>query len=160
MLADHWIKEAKKAGWKVDGTEGICLRLRCMKASCDNSITVPLENLGPVPEPCDRPHFGQFGADAFKSYKNLVDRLVTLRKRLGMNQDDLNAAMGVAEGYVNKLESFHRFPSYPMMMLWMECLGLEEDHKPCALPKASIRAIEGRKSNPYQPNQARHKYDR
>lgn len=80
------------------------------------------------------------------------------RLQLGLDQISLNEAMGTAEGYLSKLESFQRIAPFPMLQLWAQSLGLAITTAPAVLPSATIAAIDRQRSAPYQPNQARFKH--
>jgi len=160
MQTRHWIKQAEQNGWRLASVSGARLRLLCSKQGCEGSHTVSLDLLGPPPPPCDLPHVQGYARQTFDHYERLVDELRSKRRRLGMNQDDLNAAMGMADGYVNKLESLARVATFPTLQLWAQTLGLAITTTPAPLPSATTRTIEDRKDRPYQPNQARYKHDR
>jgi len=160
MQTRHWIKEAQRQGWRVASVSGLNMRLQCDKYGCDGSKMLPLDNLGPVPEPCNRPHVANYARQTFEQYETLVDELRRRRRQLGLDQADLNSAMGVTDGYVNKLESVARVATFPTLQLWAQSLGLSLTTCPAPLPAATMRAIEHRQAKPYMPTQARFKHDR
>lgn len=159
MQTRRWIKEAQGQGWRVASVAGLSLRLECTKHGCDGCKVLPLDNLGQVPEPCDRPHVANYSRQTFQQYETLVDELRRRRRQLGLDQADLNSAMGMTEGYVNKLESMARVAQFPTLQLWAEALGLSITTSPAPLPDATMRAIEHRQTKLYQPSQARFKHD-
>ena len=63
---------------------------------------------------------------------------------LGLDQMDLGAAMGMADGYVNKLESFAKIASPSTLLVWLQAVGLEMVGQPVALPPATLEMISGR----------------
>ena len=160
MLINEWLKGAQRAGWRVSGINAKALHLKCEKHGCSGSKSLPLDNLGPTPAECDLPHVGQYSKNAFDTYEALIGELRRRRRELGLDQGDLSNAMGVADGYVNKLESFKKVASPPTLLLWAQSLGLTITTAPSKLPAATLRAIEQRAAKPYAPNQARFKHDR
>lgn len=144
MDTRHWIKSAERQGWKVSAVQGLTITLICSKQGCSGSITAPMENLGQTPEPCAQPHFGQYAGSVYDSYRELVAELVRRRRALGLSQDDVGAASGLADGHVNKLEAFARTAQMPTWQLWAETLGLQMSLQPAAMPTATIAAIERR----------------
>jgi hypothetical protein len=159
MQTRQWIKEAQLKGWRLASVSGLSMRLECSKHGCSGHKDLPLDNLGPVPEPCDKPHVQGYSQSTFDEYSGLVGELRRRRRQLGLDQTDLNAAMGVTDGYVNKLESLARVATFPTLQLWAQTLGLSISTAPAPLPPATLRAIEYREAKPYQPNQARYKHD-
>ncbi|WP_039983723.1 helix-turn-helix domain-containing protein [Tritonibacter mobilis] len=160
MQTQRWIRDAQARGWRVSWVRGKSLHIACDKQGCPGCKTLPLDNLGPVPEPCELPHKGQVAAPVFDEYETLVEELRRRRRQLGLDQGDLGNAMGVADGYVNKLEAFARVPTFPTLQLWAASLGLHLTTSAAPLPNATIRAIEQRAAKPYAPEQARFKHDR
>jgi transcriptional regulator with XRE-family HTH domain len=63
---------------------------------------------------------------------------------LGLSQEDINAAAGLADGHINKLEAFHRTAQFPTLQLWANTIGLSITVAPAILPPATTRAIERR----------------
>ena len=159
MRASEWIKKAQRNGWRVDRVSGLSLRLCCSRQGCAGKLSLPLDNLGDIPAPCDLAHVGEYASSVFDGYKELVGELRRRRRQIGLDQQDLCDAMGVADGYINKLESFAKVASPPTLILWAECLGTSLTFAPAALPDATLRAIEGRQARPYQHAQARFKHD-
>jgi transcriptional regulator with XRE-family HTH domain len=155
MGARDWIKAAEGQGWRVASVSGAVLRLHCDKPGCPGEMVLPLDNLGPVPDGCTLGHVGGHSRAAFASYQVLVEELRRRRRSLGLDQQDLTAAMGVPDGYVSKLESFARIASPPTLLLWAQALGLYVTTSPAPLPPATLRAIEQRQGKPYAENQAR-----
>lgn len=107
-------------------------------------MTLPLDNLGAAPSPCSLSHHGQYGAQAYARYTALVGELRRRRRALGLSQEDINAAAGLADGHINKLESFARTAQFPTLQLWAATLGGEITIAPAPLPDATARAIERR----------------
>lgn len=157
MRASQWIRNAEKAGWLVKGPKGLKLHLRCGKQGCTSVLNLPIDNLGPVPAPCSAPHVGQYSARTFEQYTALVTELQRRRRQLGLSQEDVCAASGLADGHINKLEALDRIAQFPTLRLWAETLGFSLALLPTQLPKATTKAIEARASSPYQENQARFK---
>ena len=114
--------------------------------------------MGEVPEPCQLLHRKRYSPEVFGAYERLVAELRRRRRSLGLDQADVNAAMGMADGYIAKLESFARVAPFPTLQLWATTLGLNITATPTALPDATIRAIEARKAMPYDEQKARFKY--
>ncbi|MGJ5621078.1 helix-turn-helix domain-containing protein [Sulfitobacter sp. MF3-043] len=121
--------------------------------------SVDLGKLGPAPDPCTLDHDKQYAKKVYDQYKSLVGELVKKRRALGLSQEDINAAAGLADGHINKLESFARTAQFPTLRLWAETVGLEITLAASRLPQATARAIDRRVSNPYAKNMARHKAD-
>ncbi len=117
MLASKWIKQAEKNGWLLVDTRSRELVIRCCKQGCGNTKTIPIDNLGPIPAPCDRAHEGQYARAVFDEYTRLVAELQCRRRSLGLSQEDVNAAAGLADGHINKLEAFHRTAQMPTLQL-------------------------------------------
>jgi transcriptional regulator with XRE-family HTH domain len=158
MQIKRWIKEAEKAGWRVSGVHGPELRLSCSCYGCTGSLSVSIANAGPVPEPCQRPHVKNYSRDTFAHYQSLVEELRRRRRALGLDQIDANAALGLSDGHLSKLESFARIASPPMLLLWAQGLGLSITTTPAPLPPATVKAIQDRAGRPYQEQQARFKH--
>lgn len=158
MQAKKWMKAAQANGWRIEEARGLLLTLRCQCHGCPGTLKLPLANLGPVPEPCDLPHDKGYGRATFDNYKEMVGELQRKRRQLGLDQTDLNAVMGMADGYVSKLESHARIASPALLTLWAECLGLRFTTTAAQLPARTIKAIEDRRANPYQETQARFKH--
>lgn len=160
METKRWIREAERAGWRVAGVSARVVRLRCSMHGCTGSLELPLANLGPIPETCDFPHDHGHARSTFDDYRALVEELRRRRRSLGLDQVDLNDAMGTADGYVSKLESFARVASAPTLALWCQALGVSMTLAPAPLPPATAKAIEDRQVRPYAPEQARFKHSR
>lgn len=154
----RWIKEAEKAGWRVSGVSSSEMRLACAKQGCPGHLVVSLNNPGPAPDPCPLEHVAGYSAAAFDDYKALVAIFVKRRRALGLDQHDLNAILGMAEGYVSKLESFARVATLPTLQLWAQCLGLELATRRTNLPPQTAAAIQRRSIAPYRPEMARPKH--
>lgn len=159
MLAREWIRKAQGQGWRVQQITGKSITMQCCKYGCKETLSLPMDNLGPIPEPCTAPHTGQYAAPTFEHYKTLVAELRRRRRELGLDQQDLCIAMGVTDGYVNKLESFKKTAQPPTLLLWAQTLGLTLTTAPTTLPAATLRAIEQRTAKPYHAHQARFKHD-
>lgn len=83
------------------------------------------------------------GRDSLPSeYRQFVRGLAQRRRDLGLCQLDLDPVLGVAEGYIGKLEAFHRIPSTLRLLEWLEGLGLAITMRPGPLPPATLHAIE------------------
>lgn len=158
MQANEWIKQAQGKGWRVDTVRGKVLALRCNMQGCPGHVSLPLDNLGSVPDPCAHPHEGQYAQHTYEQYKTLIAEFRRRRVQLGLDQADLCNAMGVTDGYVNKLESFKKTASPPTLLLWAQTLGLALTTAPAVLPGATLRAIEERQAKPYAFNQTRFKH--
>lgn len=155
MSAEKWIKQAQKNGWVVAGVDGLEIRLRCQCHGCTSALTLPIQNLGPVPDRCAEPHINGYSRAAFAGYQQMVEELISRRRNLGLSQDDLNAASGMTEGYINKLESYAKIAAPPTLQLWADSLGVTFTIRNTTLPPATRRAVEARIGNPYQINQVR-----
>lgn len=141
MRAKEWLKAAEANGWRVKSSRSLVLVLKCCRQGCPGTVTAPLDNLGHVPEPCTLDHVGQYSARTFETYRALVGQLVRRRRQLGISQEDLNAAAGLTDGHINKLEALHRVAQMPTLQLWAETLGLSLGLNPAALPEATMRTI-------------------
>ncbi len=155
MMVRQWISAAQEAGWVVGRVSALEITMKCGKAGCPGTITVPIDNTGPPPPPCQLPHERGYAAKVFASYQATVEELVRRRRSLGLDQIDLNDAAGLTEGHISKLESFARIATPPTLHLWAETLGLYITTAPAPLPPATLRAIESRRNRPYQEQQAR-----
>lgn len=160
MMVRDWIKAAQTAGWVVKSVKGHTITLGCACHGCHGARSYLLESLDTAPPRCDLPHVNGYARPAFDQYSVLVDELRRRRMDIGLDQMDLGEAMGVPDGYVNKMESFARTASPVMLLLWAQSLGLELTSRPVALPPATIKAIQDRQSRPYDPKHARMKHDR
>tara|TARA_R110000737_G_scaffold326768_1_gene340645 strand:+ start:559 stop:1137 length:579 start_codon:yes stop_codon:yes gene_type:complete len=160
MKSSQWINKAQLAGWRVTSAKDRTIHLQCSRQGCAGVLSLPLDNLGPAPGPCDLPHVGQYGAAAYDLYKGLVAQLVRKRRALGMSQEDINAAAGLSDGHINKLEAFARTAQFPTLQLWAATLGVEITLRPAPLPPATARTIDRRALDPYAENMARHKADK
>lgn len=144
MLKARWIKEAEKNGWRVTGARGQVIAMRCHKQGCPGVISAPMDNLGQPPGPCTLPHHDQYAAPVYQSYVDLVEDLKRRRRLLGLSQEDINAAAGLADGHLNKLEALHRTAQFPTLQLWAATLGVQITGTPAPLPPSTARAIERR----------------
>lgn len=158
MKFDRWLKQAQGNGWRVASVAGKSLRLQCSKTGCSGEVRRQLEELGTVPVECHLEHVGQHSKAVFDQYRALVEELRRKRRAIGIDQTDLNAAMGMADGYLNKLESFQRIATFPTLHLWAQCVGLGLTTTPIPIPDATLRAMKKRQSNGYQHSQARFKH--
>lgn len=158
MQARAWIKEAEKQGWRLRSVRGLEVCLECAKHGCPGSLVLPLDNLGPVPSPCALPHSGQYAARAVETYAALVSELQRRRRSLGLSQEDVTAASGLADGHINKLEAFARTAQFPTLQLWAETLGLSIRLEPAPLPPKTAQTIEERTTNPYRADKANTKH--
>lgn len=144
MLAHEFIKEAQSVGWRVLSSRNGMLSLGCKCIGCPGRLSVPLTALnGPV-APCPRKHHGQYAAPVYQNYRELVGALVAKRRSLGLSQEDVTAAAGLADGHINKLEAFSRTAQLPTLQLWAETVGLSLTLTPATLPRATVTAIEQR----------------
>ena len=158
MQVKPWIKGAQSNGWRVARVSGLTIELRCSKHGCPGHMTVSIENPGPVPEPCEAPHVKGYSAKTFAQYQALVEEFRRKRRSLGLDQIDVNDAVGLADGHISKLESFAKIASPPTLQLWAQTIGLYLTTTPAPLPAATIKAIDERARRPYNPNQARWKH--
>lgn len=154
----RWIKQAEQAGWRVSNVTATELRLACSKQGCKGHLVVSLNNPGPAPDPCQLEHVAGYSAAAFDDYRALVAILAKRRRALGLDQQDLNAILGMADGYVAKLESFARVATLPTLQLWAQCLGLELTASRTNLPPQTAAAIQRRSIAPYRPEMVRSKH--
>lgn len=157
MRAQDWIRQAEQAGWRVTSVSGRALVLKCAAQGCAGHLSLPLDNLGPTPPACILPHAGQYSQKLMDDYQSLIAELVRRRRSIGLDQIDLNAAIGLADGHLSKLEALHRIASPPTLILWAQSLGLALTTAPIPLPRATIAAIDRRKDRPYAASQVRHK---
>lgn len=146
MAASAWIKQARKAGWRVASNKDGVLSLSCTRIGCTGHREVPIANLGPPPEPCSLPHHGQYGEPVFNLYRRFVADLVKRRRRLGLSQEVVNAAAGFTDGHLNKLESFARIGQFSTMVTWVNTLGMDLTISTDKLPDQKARAIEDREA--------------
>lgn len=144
MVASQWIQKAQGKGWRVQSASKGVLSLRCSAHGCKGALSLPLSNLGQVPEPCALEHVAQYAKPVFDEYRALVSDLARRRRLLGLSQEDLNAAAGLADGHINKLEAFARTAQFPTLQLWAKTLGTSITLAPSPLPAATTRAIEQR----------------
>ena len=154
----RWIRDAERNGWRVSGVTATELRLACAKQGCPGHFVVSLANPGPAPEPCGLEHVAGYSAAAFDDYRALIAVFVKRRRALGLDQQDLNAILGMAEGYISKLESFARVATLPTLQLWAQCLGLELTTSRSNLPAQTAAAIQRRAISPYRPEMVRSKH--
>ena len=159
MTVKEWIRQAERQGWRVQQVRGLSIELRCAKQGCEGHKALPLDNLGPTPEPCDLQHEGQYAQKVFNEYQALVSEFQRRRRSLGLSQEDVTAASGLADGHINKLEALHRVAQLPTLQLWAQTLGLSLVIDPAPLPASTLKVIEQRKINPYRPEMSRHKTD-
>lgn len=152
-----WIKAAQRSGWRVDYTAGTEIHLRCCAIGCPGRLTVALNALEQATEPCALEHREGMGRPVWDDYYGLVDELRRRRRALGLDQADVCNAMGMADGYVAKLESGARIPRPHTLQLWAQTLGLRLTTTPDKLPAATLKAIEDRRARPYAASQARFK---
>lgn len=157
MKATIWISEAQRAGWRVQSSRNGVLDMHCNKQGCPGAFSLPLNNLGQLPEACDLEHVGQYGLATYELYTDLVSELRRRRRTLGLSIEDVNAASGLADAHVNKLESMARTAQFPTLQLWAETLGAKITLTPAPLPEATMRAIEQRVAQPFAEHQVRTK---
>lgn len=160
MTIRKWISDAQANGWIVQGVRHDKIKLVCSAHGCLSEHTASLDDPGPIPARCEKPHKMGYARATYDAYEDMVGELRRRRRLLGLDQGDLNAAMGMTDGYINKLEALHRTCAPPTMLLWAETLGLRFTTVPATLPPATLRAIEQRASKPYAHAQARYKHDK
>lgn len=156
----EWITGAEKQGWRVLNKTTLEIRLVCAKHGCTGRMAVPLANPGPIPDPCPLDHVAAWSSGAFDDYKALVAIFIKRRHALGLSQEDLNDVLGMADGYISKLESFARVSTLPTLQLWAQCLGLSIVTGRAPLPPATAAAIQRRTTSPYRPEMSRSKHVR
>lgn len=159
MLAAKWIIKAQSAGWRVVSSRGGSLHMACDRQGCPGTLKLPINNLGPTPEPCGEQHHGKYGQPAFDQYRDLVAALSTRRRLIGLSQEDVNGAAGLADGHINKLEAFDRTAQFPTLQLWANTVGLKITLSPAPLPAATARAIERRPKPLLETRQQRQLFD-
>jgi hypothetical protein len=113
---------------------------------CRNGLILELAYLPENIPTCDWDHAGGYSREAFDRYAVFVAELRRRRMDLGLDQMDLGAAMGMADGYVNKLESFARVASHSTLLLWAQSVGLELVGHSGALPAATLEVVERRRA--------------
>lgn len=118
--------------------------MQCGCTGCRNRITHRFADPPVELGRCDWPHSRGYSQPAFDQYVRLVGVLRRRRMALGLDQMDLGAAMGMADGYVNKLESFAKIASPSTLLVWLQAVGLEMVGQPVALPPATLEMISGR----------------
>lgn len=155
MEVAQWVQAAQKANWRVQSSQQGTLRLCCGAHGCKGIIVRSLSDLGPVPDPCGLDHTGLYAKPVFDEYRALVGDLARRRKQIGLSQEDLSAAAGLADGHINKLEAFTRTPQFPTLQLWAATLGMELTLAPAPIPPATLRAIERRKAPLMQKQKAK-----
>ena len=155
----QWIQAAKAQGWRQAPSDGRTICLVCARQGCSGKISVPIENLGPIPDPCQLPHAGQYAGPVFETYQALVSELARRRRSLGLSQEDVAAAGGFADGHINKLEALDRIAQMPTLQLWAQTVGCQITLQPCALPPATHRAIERRPAPLRQTNKQKALFD-
>jgi len=158
-MVREWIRKTEQAGWRVASVKGKRITIRCGCIGCPASRNYLIDGLDAVPAPCDLPHKNGHAKEVFDTYEKLVAELRRHRVQIGLDQQDLSDVMGVADGYIGKLESFAKTASPVTLMLWAQSLGLSITTTPAAMPKATAKAIQDRASSPYAVNQARFKHD-
>ena len=82
-----------------------------------SNLTRSIDNLGTTPESRAPDHHGQYGMPTFNHYKELAADLRRKRRALGISQEDLNDAGGLADGHIAKLEPFARAAQFPTFQL-------------------------------------------
>ena len=155
-----WLKKSQENGWRLAGVTARECVLQCSAHGCSNEKHFLLDTLGQAPTPCEREHVNGYGKPAYDDYTKIVLELQRRRTQIGINQDDLDTALGVADGYIAKLESGARTPSPVTLIMWAQAVGVEIHFKPAILPPATLKVIEQRQTRPYEINQARFKHDR
>lgn len=98
---------------------------------------------------------GQYSTRVFEDYRQLVALLVSRRKQIGLSQEEVGAASGLADGHINKLEAFDRVARLPTLQLWAQTIGLQVNLAPCPMPDATLAAIERRVAPLREPKQMR-----
>tara|TARA_R100000935_G_C2838899_1_gene169843 strand:+ start:3776 stop:4330 length:555 start_codon:yes stop_codon:yes gene_type:complete len=142
----EWFRRAKAAGWLVQAINGRRVTMQCACIGCRNRLTLRFADLSTDLGRCDWPHVLGYSREAFDQYAALVDVLRRRRMALGLDQMDLGAVMGMADGYVNKLESFARIASPSTLLLWLQAVGLELTGCPAALPPLPLNAVANRQN--------------
>lgn len=159
MTAAEWIKQAEAAGWRVESIKAGAIRLACGKLGCTGTASASLDRLGDVPEPCTAPHRGGYGQKVYQDYAEIVTKLRQRRMAVGMSQEELTDATGLADGHINKLEAYHRTAQLPTLQLWARALGYEIALAPCDLPPKSRAIITGRRKPLQTQNTTRGLFD-
>lgn len=146
-------QELRKRGWQtasISGTEMLC---QCTKIGCRETASVSLKRPEELPAPCTAGHINGYDERTFELYRGLVADLRHNQRQLGLSQEDLNAIIGTADGYVNKLESLARVATFPTMALWVQSLGLSITTTPTPLPKDKTRKTEISTQQPRKSDQ-------
>jgi transcriptional regulator with XRE-family HTH domain len=144
MLASEFIQKAQTAGWRVISIREGVIKLKCRCHGCKATLIQPIKTLATIPEPCGKSHHGMYAARTYDEYKSLVAVFIRKRRSLGLSQEDLCAAAGLADGHINKLEAFARTAQMPTLQLWAKTLGLGITVAQTDLPAATVRAIKHR----------------
>lgn len=159
MNASDWIKKAELAGWRLDSVKGGSVVLACSKLGCTGRASASLDDLGNIPEPCAEQHRGNYGKTVYQDYAAIVTKLRQRRQAVGMSQEELTDATGLADGHINKLEAYHRTAQLPTLQLWARALGYEIALSPCELPAKSRAIISGRRKPLQQQDTTRGLFD-
>lgn len=141
MRKVHWLDAAKKNGWLLREHSGPNVRLHCRFIGCPGCIERVPDELGPVPEPCALPHVDKWGRSTYQQYVKLVIELKRRRNALGLSQQAVNAASGLADGHISKLEALHRTAQFDTLVIWAATLGLGISLEPCDLPEVTVKEL-------------------
>ena len=145
MYFHEFIHRAQANGWKVARVTPGAVALQCGHVGCRGHLVVPMSELRD-PGPCPFQHASGYAAPVFTAYEALISELVERRKALGLAQEEVCAAAGLAPGHISKLEAFARVATFPTLQHWTATLGLEVTVQPARLPRATIAAIDARKA--------------
>ncbi len=136
-----WTKGVQNMGWCLVGVDGKDHTFRCGLIGCRGELRAAVfEKVSP----CGWDHAGRFSSAVFEEYSDLVDELRQKRHLLGVSQEDVELAAGMAPDHLGKLETHVRIAQFPTMMLWTQTLGYRVTLEPAALPDPMLSVIEGR----------------
>ena len=149
MSARGWIL------WRYDRKSGRSSYV-CEAVGCRSTVVVPDSDVasGVLHDRCRARHHksgaggNSFSAAVVKSHADLQVHLRNRRLRLGLSQDDVEAAAGMAVDHIAKLETSRRLPQFPTYFAWAEALGYDIVLVPKALPSQLVAIIDHKAGRP------------
>lgn len=149
MDRTDYILEAQKAGWLLFSSNREGLTFQCAHPGCHEAMFAPqsVVNREVMPEPCARQHVDAQGVTV-ESYQDAMTVIADARRRLGVDQNDVGATAGLADGHVNKIEAGHRHCTLPVLLSLAATVGLSVVLAPAPLPKQAVALVSGRAMRP------------
>jgi len=148
-----YISEMQSAGWVLwrHSRQSATSSFVCKHIGCKGAKIVTDDQIlrSRSVKPCTLPHYDQrHAAEPVATYAALVQHLRNRRLRMGLSQEEIEAASGLAFDHIGKLEILDRIGTFPTMIAWAETLGMEIALVPKAIPDQVLAIIDHKAGRP------------